>query len=329
MEIIPDVHQVKIPSPYKSEEYVNVYLLKGEEGNILIDAGYDTPEALPTLKAELGGNNLFKDINYIIVTHAHFDHYGLAAKLKEITGAKLILHEFERDTINFRWVNFNSFMRRVEYHLRQHGASDEDLADFLRVLSSQRQFVVPILPDKTLKGGEIFPFAPFEFKVLLTPGHSPGHICLHELERKLLFSGDLILAEGVPIIAALPGYGENPLGDFITSLLPLSDLEISLVLPGHGLIFTELKQRVQQVLCHIEGKKKAVAEAVKKAELRTAYQVAREVLLKENRTSTWEDISSVRKATTLLETISYLQLLLDEGKVEKFIEHDRIFYESH
>ena len=104
-EIVPGVYQIKVPSPYIAQEYFNIYLIKDGRYNILIDTGYNAPKVLSALESGLKAIGVeFGDISHIIITHTHFDHYGLAGKLKEISGAELIFHETESEIIKTRWM---------------------------------------------------------------------------------------------------------------------------------------------------------------------------------------------------------------------------------
>ena len=326
IKVLPGVYQIKVPSPYIAQEYFNIYLIKDGRYNILIDTGYYAPKVLSELESELKVNGLeFGDISHIIITHTHFDHCGLAGKLKESSGAELILHETESEIIKNRWINFDNFMNQVKSRFHQHGASINELTSFLKVLKSQKGYVIPAFPDKMVKGNENLSFNSFKLKVLLTPGHSTGHICLYEPEKKLLFSGDHIMAEGIPPTSYLPGYSENPLGDFINSFHIFNTLEADMVLPGHGPVFNGLNERIQQMLHQINQHQLDVINVLGN-EPKNAYEIARDILKSGVQNQEWNKVSSVKKVMTLLETLGHLQLLVSDGRAKKSTKDDMIFY---
>jgi glyoxylase-like metal-dependent hydrolase (beta-lactamase superfamily II) len=75
VEIVQGVWQIKVPLPFTPLEYINVYVVKGVEGAILIDTGWNTPEAFSALQDGLKQQGLgWKDIKQIVITHIHPDH---------------------------------------------------------------------------------------------------------------------------------------------------------------------------------------------------------------------------------------------------------------
>ncbi len=104
-EIIPGIERLKIPLPSAKLllGYVNVYLVKGNDGYLLIDTGWGTVEAFNSLEKQLAERGIdFKDISQIVSTHIHPDHYGLSGKLKQLSGAKVILHRLETNMVDDR-----------------------------------------------------------------------------------------------------------------------------------------------------------------------------------------------------------------------------------
>ncbi|MBL7209808.1 MAG: MBL fold metallo-hydrolase, partial [Dehalococcoidia bacterium] len=77
MEIIQGVYQIKLPLPGGPLDHSNAYLIDGSQGNLLIDTGWNTPEAFSALGEYLKANGFdFSDISQIVITHLHPDHYG-------------------------------------------------------------------------------------------------------------------------------------------------------------------------------------------------------------------------------------------------------------
>ncbi len=327
MEVIRGVHQIRIPIPETSLEYINAYVVEGDEGNLLIDTGWNTPAAFDALKQQLKESGFgFKDINQIVVTHVHPDHYGLAGRITQLSGARLALHEAEINLIDSRYVNFEKLLQEMGEYLRRHGTPQKDLPTIQKASLWVKEFVVPVLPEIILKGGEEISIGSFQFEVLWTPGHSLGHICLYEPIRKLLFSGDHILFETTPHIGLHPQSGKNPLGDFINSLKEVENLEVNFVFPGHGPVFSGLKQKVWEILYHHEQRKLAITKAIRD-ELKTAYQIANEIpWMPEQGGVAFSDLSPWDKRLAVLETLAHLELLITEGKAETMVENERVFF---
>lgn len=327
MEIVRGVHQIKIPMPQGSLEHINVYVVEGEESNLLIDTGWNTPEAFNALRDGLReGGFSFKDISQIVVTHVHPDHYGLAGRITQLSGAKLAMHEAEIPFIDPRYVNLDNLLKELGDYLRHHGVPPRELPSLQKASVWVKDLVIPTLPEIVLKGGERITTGSAELEILHTPGHSAGHICLYEPHRKFLFSGDHVLPEITPHIGLHPQSAENPLGDFINSLKEIEKLEVNFVFPGHGSAFSGLKQKVWEILYHHEQRERAIMKVIQD-ELKTAYQIANEIPWHpEESNARFRDLPPFEKRLAVLETLAHLQLLITLGKVEKIIEGDKALF---
>ena len=328
MEIVKGVYQIKLPMPAGIPvDHVNVYLIEGDKGNLLIDAGWNTPEAFSALKDDLrSGGFDFKDISQIVITHLHPDHYGMAGKLKQLSGAKVALSKIEAGMLKSRYVDLDVLLREVLQFLRANGVPRNELRQLSEASMPAREFVIPTEPDIKLKAGQKISIDPFEFNVILTPGHSPGHICLYEPKRKFLFAGDHILPEISSNVALHPQSGENPLGDYVSSLKSLMELEVSFVFPGHGAVFSGLRQRIDALLYHHKQRELAIMKAIRD-ELRTAYQIATEIpWIPDAEAVNYQDLSILDRRLAVMETLAHLQLLVTEGKAKRVEEDDTGFY---
>jgi len=179
----------------------NVYLIE-DEINALIDTG--TGFYSDTLMKEIERYVDIESIEYIIITHEHFDHCGGAKRIKEESGAKICMHEKGAKVLEEReqWsaTFFNSFQEKVKV-------------------------------EKKLKEGDKIILGNMNLEVLYTPGHSPGSICLYNEESKSLFSGDLIFAGGG--IGRTDFYGGDA-GQLVESIIRIGKLDVENLYPGHG-----------------------------------------------------------------------------------------------
>jgi len=329
MEILQGVYQIKLPLPGGPLDHVNVYLVEGSQGNLLIDAGWNTPEAFSALKEELKSNGFdFSDISQVVITHMHPDHYGLAGRIKELSGAKVGLSEIEARLLNQRYVDVPILLDEVSRFLRTHGVPRDELSQLSEASMPVREFVIPAKPETKLKNGQKVSVDPFEFKALLTPGHSPGHMCFYEPKRKLLFTGDHILPDITPNIGLHPQSGENPLGDYINSLKSLTELEISFVFPGHGSVFSGLGQRIDLLLRHHEQRMTDILNVIQD-DPKTAYQIATDIpWVPEEGGINFQDLPPLDRRLAVLETLAHLQLLATEGKANKVVKDRTSYYRA-
>jgi glyoxylase-like metal-dependent hydrolase (beta-lactamase superfamily II) len=309
-----------------SMAFINVYLIEGKKGNLLIDTGWNTPVAYATLTNELKKFGFeCSDITNIVSTHLHPDHYGLAGKIKQLSGAEIALGEIDSNLFDARYIHVENLLEQMVSFLYSNGVPRDEASQLCEASMPARQFVVPTLPDVKLKAGKKISIEPFEFKVILTPGHSPGHICLYEPKRKLLFVGDHVLPEITPHIGLHPQSGPNPLGEYIESLKSLLKLEVNLAFPGHGPVYSGLQQRIEELLYHHEQRQSEVLKAVQN-NMKTAYQTASEITWKTIESDGgFDSFNALNKRLAIMETLAHLQELKKQDKVTAELK-DGIYY---
>lgn len=177
---------------------VNCYIVGDEESKeaLVIDPGDEDDRILDVLKEK--GLRL----KYIINTHAHFDHVGVNQSLKDATGAEIMLHEADQDLLSH--------------------AGDQAFLYGLDVLPSK--------VDRFLKDGDDIIIGRIRLKVIHTPGHSEGGICL--LGDGFVFTGDTLFAGSVGRTDFPGGSVEKLLSSVRKKLGTLPDA--TRVYTGHG-----------------------------------------------------------------------------------------------
>jgi glyoxylase-like metal-dependent hydrolase (beta-lactamase superfamily II) len=326
-EIIPGIHRLQIPIPDNPLGYTNTYLVRGNNENLLIDPGVNTDEALSSLKKGLSEIGIgFEDVTKILATHFHGDHYGLASRVKKFSQAKTLLHQLDRDFIQLASLDFEKRFQQAEHWLRINGAPNSELPQMQMLQRISRPTTLP-LPDVALQGDETLSIDSFNFKVLWTPGHSPGHISLYEPTREIFFSGDFILPVITPNISRQPQPGLNPLGDYLNSLNKVKDLEVTIVLPGHESPFSDLQKRIKELFEHHERRKSEILETIK-SRPKTAYEIAEGV--------TWmidfggvsfQELAYFDKRMAVMETLAHLESMRQDEKITKLTKNDIIHYQ--
>ena len=327
IEVTPGIYRMPLPLPVPTLSHVNTYLVKGDEGCLLIDTGWNTDESFDSLKeqlAELGIEG--REISQIVVTHAHPDHYGMAGKLKELYGATLYFHHLEKDFIETRYVNMEELIQELGQWLQRNGVPPERLAELQKASLPMLKFVTPIMPDTTLYGGETITCGDFSFEVMPTPGHAPGHICLYEPGKKILFSGDHILPTITPHVGLHPQSGSNPLGDYLDSLERLKNLEVNFVLPGHEQPFTEFRERIEGISLHHRLRNAEILAALG-SDAKTAFELTTGITwLHDVNGVGWHKLVSWDKRMAILETLAHLEVMRAKGELDKFNRDDILYY---
>jgi len=312
-EVAAGVFELRLPIPFE-DGLVNVFLFRAGGEVDLLDCGMNSEDSLEAIQralAQLGARR----IRRLVVTHIHPDHYGAAGLLAGEGRADLYMHRLEVPLVHPRYVELEHLVEEVRKYLLVNGVPDEEaevLSNSQRALS---QVVTPADPSVQLDGAELIEMGDHVVKVEWTPGHSPGHICLHDGPEGLLFAGDDILPDLSPNIGLHPQSTPDPLHDYLAGLKRMAALDPRLVLPAHGRPFTDVKKRVESLALHHARRFEQVLEIVGKRE-KSGWQVA--VDLWGPRENLYE------KRLALQEGLAHLQALAVEGRVTKLVTPESV-----
>jgi glyoxylase-like metal-dependent hydrolase (beta-lactamase superfamily II) len=156
---------------------VNVYLVEDGDSVTLVDCGMWHPgepdDGLTMLRHALEARgHVLGDISRIFITHAHIDHYGMAGRLMELTGAELLMHAMtDLDCEKYRHPETAQARKRDTYS--DHGVPRDDLPDFSDTLAAWMPYLHSVVEASTrLQGGEFIAIGDRQWEVLHTPGHS-------------------------------------------------------------------------------------------------------------------------------------------------------------
>jgi glyoxylase-like metal-dependent hydrolase (beta-lactamase superfamily II) len=326
LEIAPGIHRIPVALPEMPKNMISnltVYLVTGKNGWTLIDAGWNTEGAFKSLEQGLGEVGAkITDISRVILTHSHLDHYGLASRIKNLSpSTEILAHRIESELIKLRYLDTTVMWEQTAATLRQHGIPD-----------SERQFMgfpdmqnIPVvLPTILLSGGEIIDTGLYKLEIIWTPGHSPGHICLYEPKNRLLFSGDHVLPTISPNVGFQVLSGENPLKDYLNALRKVRDLSVTQVLPAHEYTFSNLSDRVDEIIEHHKQRQNEILTILHDNH-HSAYEIAAHVTWNTPGV-TFRQFPPMQKMVATTETIAHLEYICYEGQARKTEENGRIYY---
>jgi glyoxylase-like metal-dependent hydrolase (beta-lactamase superfamily II) len=327
IEISPGIYWLKLPIILEDDpglSHVNAYLARGRDGYLLVDSGWNTPETFEVISSglrQIGAG--VKDISQIVCTHVHPDHYGMAGRIKQISGATMVMHHMEKAFITPRYVHMEELLLQTDQMLVANGVSHDEMVRLRDATVGLEQFVVPAMPDALLHDGDTVSTGMFTFQVVWTPGHSSGHICLYEPDRKVLISGDHILPRITPNISVHPESIENPLGRYLKSLKETSRLNADLVLPGHDEPFASLVPRIDNITRHHEERNQLILGLID-GEPRSAFQISREMVW--GTRARWHDLPVFHQRMAIFETLAHLEMMAANGLLDRLPRNGVNYY---
>ncbi|HET9076252.1 MAG TPA: MBL fold metallo-hydrolase [Acidimicrobiales bacterium] len=312
-EVRPGLWSIPVPIPNNPLRYVLVYAFETGRGPYLIDAGWNTDDAYGTLVAGLAQAGFdVKDVQGVLVTHIHPDHYGLAGRIREASGAWVGLHPADAALIEGRYDEPDELIERMGAMLRREGAPADEIVALQNASMPLRSWVWAVTPDVLVEDGDRPEVPGWDLTAIWTPGHSPGHICLYEAGNRLMLSGDHVLPRITPNISFHPQAGPDPLGDFLTSLRKVAAYEADEVLPAHEHRFTDLRARVAELEGHHQARFEEVIEAIRSGDT-TTWAIASRMTW----SRPWEQIQGWMRRAATGETLAHLNYLQRQGVVRE------------
>lgn len=301
------VKHIGIPNPMFEGE-LNLYVIAGDPLT-LVDTGIGTPEALVALEAGLESHGLsIEGVRQVILTHKHADHIGLAADIRERSGATVYIHEDDYEGVAQLDERHEEFIPLVSRTLRAAHVPEERIQKMVEFLSHGRRFARQT-PAEKLRDGVTFEISGHKLEVIHTPGHTQGCVCLQY--GNYLFSGDTVLPTISPNIGAGEMRRTNMVERYLASLDRVADLQTDdiVVLPGHGPPFSNLAERCQELKSHHLAREQAILKILRESgQPMTVYEIACVL---------WQKLPGYHLTLATAEVNSHLEKSMAEGLVDR------------
>jgi glyoxylase-like metal-dependent hydrolase (beta-lactamase superfamily II) len=257
-----------------------------------------------------------RDVSRIVITHAHIDHYGLAGRLLELTGAQLWMHAMtDLDCEKYRHPDTAIARRRDMY--ADHGLTDPELGSLAGGLEVWLPYLYSVVEaGRRLRGGELFSVGGREYEVIHTPGHSYGHLCLYAPAAGALFSGDHLLPGVTPPVTFERGFEPDPLRSYLDSLARIDERAPRQVLPGHGRPFGDCRRRIEAITRSKMRRLDAIRQVIRERP-RTVVEIADELFVRA--------VLRFQRNFAMSETLAHIAYLRSSGEVERRIRPDGVY----
>lgn len=309
--ITEDLWRLEIPLVGNPLKNLNSYLIQGER-SLLIDTGFRQAPCREAMERELAQTGVDRDRMDIFLTHLHSDHAGLAPELVR-PGCRVFISAADGRRM-MEGQKEGNWRSMYENYVRE-GFSREEMAALWNSNPAKNAGPIPYDGYVYLKNGDMLTCGGHTLRCILTPGHTPGHLCLYEPERKWLFSGDHVLFHITPNICRWSGV-EDSLGDYLESLEQVRELPVELLLPAHRAETGDLAARVDQLTAHHARRIADALEAVRREPGLTAYETAGRMAWS-IRCRSWADFPLTQKFFAVGEAMAHLDYLTARGQVER------------
>lgn len=278
--ILPGIWRLRLPLPWPGVPHGNAWVLAAGDGLVLVDTGLGGKNGLRNFELALAQVGFeIEDIDLVVCTHSHPDHYGLAAPITAAAGAELWMHPAWEHMRLLADDPEAALERRLEV-ARQSGVPIVGLERY-RARSEDTESGVDGLrpPDRDLLPGVEVETDHGTWQVYETPGHAPSHVVLHQPDNHLMLTGDHLL--GRTVLFFDYGHTPDPVGEFLSSLDVIEPLGTNLCLPGHGRPFRDPEVKIAAARQQVEDLRLKVAEQLAGGE-RTAFEIVAGIIGPEN-----------------------------------------------
>lgn len=264
VQLRDDIWWVRMPLPFRLN-HVNLYVLRGDDGLTIVDAGINTAETATHWRRLLASPPFTQyAVRRILITHHHPDHVGFAASLAEMTGAEVLMSAVEEQKHrSLGAMGDAEFAALMASRYQEYGFGDAIIAP-LEARGNHYSDKIKLLGAvRVLRAGDCLAGISGDWQLRFDCGHSDDHIGLYDAGRRIYLCGDFLLPRITPNIAMpLASAPEDVLGCYFDYLGEMADWgDDWLVLPGHDWAFHTLARRARDLIRHHQHRLDLLQEA--------------------------------------------------------------------
>jgi glyoxylase-like metal-dependent hydrolase (beta-lactamase superfamily II) len=305
------IHRISVPTPFAVGR-VNTFLIE-DDPLTLVDTGPNSGTSFDELQhgIEALGHEL-ADIELVVITHQHLDHLGLVSLVAGHSGAEVAAIEGAARFLT----NYEAEAKAEDDYagdLMLGNGIPADVASALQSVSGAfHAWGARADVNRVLHDGDLLTFAHRTLEVQLRPGHSPSDTLFVDRDRRLLLGGDHLLKHisSNPLVARPPDESDKrpqSLVMYLDSLHRTRELELDLVLPGHGDPIDDHRALIDQRFVSHDRRAAKIHRLISERP-RSAYEIAQAL---------WGNIAVTQAYLTLSEVLGHMDLLLNAGQARE------------
>jgi glyoxylase-like metal-dependent hydrolase (beta-lactamase superfamily II) len=313
-QITKDIYRIKVALPDNPLKSLNSYVLMGKERNLIIDLGFNRDRCFADLSAGLRALDPDMDRTDIFLTHFHSDHCGLVHRIAQ-KNTRIYMGQPDTELNRAFLLEKIASWERTEKTYIKAGYTKGEL---LRTRKSNPAFAD--MPERyyeteAVREGDAIDLGGLVLRVLHTPGHTPGHMCLFDEESGILFSGDHILFDITPNISDWELL-DDALGSYMEHLKRVRQMPVRKTLTGHRENDGDTRRRIDEILEHHDARLCEAEGILARESDLTAYEIAARMTWSV-RFRTWEDFPLGQKWFAVGEALAHLKHLLRQGRLRR------------
>jgi glyoxylase-like metal-dependent hydrolase (beta-lactamase superfamily II) len=318
--VTDDIICLSCPVPFDVGT-VNVYLLLGDPLT-LIDTGSRLNWTVDDLEALIRRAGVEpQDIEQLILTHRHIDHFGVGAEVKERTGATVVASTIDGPFM----AEWEGMVIGSRDEFRSWGRAFGIPDDLFMLNDTWAKTIVeaarPVTSDRLVKEGDVVEAGGRKLRVIESPGHTEGLITFFDDSDGTYLANDHVLRHITPnpdVYSYDPNKLRSGLPDYIESLKKIHDLPARIVLPGHGHELIDLAGRIEEVLVH-HDKRAALLVDLLRVKPASIFEIAEQV---------WPKLKPRDAHLAVREIIGHVVLLERDGRADHDWQDEVLVYRA-
>lgn len=311
-EELPGLFRIEVPLPGNPLKSLNAYLIRGKERSLLVDNGFNMRESREALFSALGELEAERDRLDLFITHLHSDHNGLSSQVAG-RDSRIYCGSVDARKINSFIVDQTLWPRSLK-SLGMHGFPADALEELVSAHPGKIYASAEPLSFTCVNEKDVLSYGGYHLRVIATPGHTPGHMCLYEEDRAFLIAGDHILGSITPNITFWAEV-EDSLGDYLKSLDKVAALNVAVAYPGHRAVVRDAKARVQALKKHHAARLEEALGIVEQLRAASAWDVA--ARMRWSLRGNWEAYGVAQKCFAVGEAAAHLDHLAKQKKIQR------------